>query len=83
VTTIHLLTERINAPLNIMAMSGAPTVAELAKLGVRRISVGMAIAQASLTLTRNCTNELLKKGTYTSLQDGFDYHQMNQLLTRN
>jgi 2-methylisocitrate lyase-like PEP mutase family enzyme len=42
--TVAALAAGIEAPLNIMAGPGSPTVADLAKLGVARVSVGAAIA---------------------------------------
>jgi 2-methylisocitrate lyase-like PEP mutase family enzyme len=47
-----------------MAGPGAPSVAELTKLGVRRISVGPAIAVAAYELAARAAAELLKHGTY-------------------
>lgn len=79
--TIRALVEAIPAPLNIMAGPGAPTVSQLADLGVRRISVGMAIAQAAYAHTRRAAAELLTAGTYTSLDDGLDYAALNGSLT--
>jgi 2-methylisocitrate lyase-like PEP mutase family enzyme len=58
------LVERIPAPLNIMAGPGAPSVAELGKLGVRRISVGPAITVAAYEATARAAAELLAHGTY-------------------
>jgi 2-methylisocitrate lyase-like PEP mutase family enzyme len=58
------LVERVPAPLNVMAGPGAPSVAELAKLGVRRISVGPAIAVAAYELAARAAAEVLEHGTY-------------------
>ena len=54
-------------PLNVMVGPGAPTVAELAALGVARISVGPAITSAAYSLAKAATRELLTSGTYDSL----------------
>ncbi|MFF1304845.1 isocitrate lyase/phosphoenolpyruvate mutase family protein [Streptomyces sp. NPDC058307] len=48
--TVKLLVEGTDAPLNVMAGPGAPSVAELASLGVARVSVGSGIAQAAHAL---------------------------------
>ncbi|MEU9449779.1 isocitrate lyase/phosphoenolpyruvate mutase family protein [Streptomyces sp. NPDC048277] len=78
--TVGLLVEGIDAPLNVMAGPGAPPVAELASLGVARVSIGSAIAQAAHALTRRAARELLGAGTYATLTDGFDYGQLNDLM---
>src|SRR5258708_4129704 len=50
--TIGALVRAIDGPLNVMAMPSAPTVPQLGKLGVARVSVGPSIAQAALAATR-------------------------------
>ncbi|TDV40097.1 isocitrate lyase/PEP mutase family protein [Actinophytocola oryzae] len=71
---IRELVSRISAPLNIMVWAGAPSVAELAELGVRRISVGPAITTAAYSLVRDAATEILRAGTYdrtvTTLTNG-------------
>jgi len=47
-----------------VAVRGAPTVAELASLGVARISVGGAFAFAALAALCDGAEELREKGTY-------------------
>lgn len=71
-----------NAPLaiNAMAVPGGPTVTELRAVGVRRISVGMGLAQAAYALARDAAKELLAEGTYQRLRDGVDYGELNRLL---
>ncbi|MGV9451993.1 isocitrate lyase/PEP mutase family protein [Streptomyces sp. NPDC003635] len=78
--TVKLLVDGIDAPLNVMAGPGAPTVAELAALGVARVSVGSGIAQAAHALVRRAARELLGPGTYGTLADGVDYGELNALL---
>jgi len=67
-------------PLNVMAHPGAPTVPELAALGVARISVGTGIAQAAYGLAAAVARELLTAGTYDSLAEGLSYGELNDLL---
>ncbi|MFJ7074365.1 isocitrate lyase/phosphoenolpyruvate mutase family protein [Streptomyces sp. NPDC098781] len=78
--TVKLLVEKIDAPLNVMVTPGAPTVAELAALGVARVSVGAGIAQAALGLVRRAARELLGTGTCGTLADALDYGELNSLL---
>lgn len=74
------LAERLPVPLNAMAGPGAPTVAELAALGVRRVSVGTGIAQAAYATARRAAAELLGEGTYGALAGGLDYGELNAAL---
>lgn len=80
--TIRDLARLIPAPLNVMAGPGAPTVAEMADLGVRRVSVGMAIAQAAYALARRASVQLLTRGTYSSMAGGLGYAELNAVLSR-
>jgi len=78
--TVKLLADGIEGPLNVMAGPGAPPVAELAALGVARVSVGSGIAQAAHALVRRAARELLEAGTYEALAGGLDYGELNALL---
>lgn len=80
VETIRALVESIDGPLNVMAGPGSPTVAELARLGVARISLGPAVAQAAYAVVRQATAELRTTGTYDSLAGGVDYADLNALF---
>jgi 2-methylisocitrate lyase-like PEP mutase family enzyme len=51
-------------PVNVLAMAGAPSVAELADLGVARISVGGAFAFAALGALVEAARELRCEGSY-------------------
>jgi 2-methylisocitrate lyase-like PEP mutase family enzyme len=67
-------------PVNVMAHPGAPTVAELAALGVARISVGSGIAQAAYGLAAAAARELLGDGTYGRLAEALGYGELNDLV---
>jgi 2-methylisocitrate lyase-like PEP mutase family enzyme len=78
--TLKLLVAGIDAPLNVMAGPGAPSVADLAALGVARVSVGAGIALAVHALTRRAARELLERGTYDTLADRLDSREVNALF---
>ena len=61
---IAALVAAVECPVNVLARPGAPTVEELASLGVARISVGGAFAFAALGAAADAANELLERGTY-------------------
>ncbi|MFF0189882.1 isocitrate lyase/phosphoenolpyruvate mutase family protein [Streptomyces sp. NPDC005244] len=81
--TVKALVGGIDGPLNIMVGPGAPAVAELAALGVARVSAGSGIAQAAHALVRRAARELLDTGTYGAMAGGFDYGELNSLLGNN
>jgi 2-methylisocitrate lyase-like PEP mutase family enzyme len=74
------LAGKLGLPLNILAGPGAPTVAELTRLGVARISLGSAVAQAAYGLVRRAAAELLDAGEYAGLDSCIDYSELNALL---
>ncbi|MFD6925328.1 isocitrate lyase/phosphoenolpyruvate mutase family protein [Streptomyces sp. NPDC059944] len=78
--TVTALVGGIDGPVNIMVGPGAPAVAELAALGVARVSAGSGIAQAAHALVRRAARELLDTGTYGAMAGGFDYGELNSLL---
>ncbi len=69
-------------PLNIMVWTGAPSVAQLAALGVARISLGGAIAEAAYGLADRAAREMFTSGTYDQTAGGLPYATLNGLLSR-
>jgi 2-methylisocitrate lyase-like PEP mutase family enzyme len=61
---IRTLVSSVDRPVNVLALASAPPVAELAELGVARISVGGAFAFAALGALVEAGRELLEQGTY-------------------
>ena len=61
---IRQLVTAVDRPVNVLAMSGAPPVSELAEAGVSRVSVGGAFAFAALGGLAAAATELRDKGTY-------------------
>jgi 2-methylisocitrate lyase-like PEP mutase family enzyme len=55
-------------PLNVLALPGAPDVAQLAQLGVKRISVGGAFAFAAVEAVADAARELREDGTFGFLE---------------
>jgi 2-methylisocitrate lyase-like PEP mutase family enzyme len=77
---IGALVAKIPAPVNILVWPGAPTVAELAALGVARVSLGSGIAEAAYAVVRRAVREALTSGTYASIADSIPYGELNDLL---
>jgi 2-methylisocitrate lyase-like PEP mutase family enzyme len=61
---ITRLVASVDCPVNVLALAGAPPVAELAAAGVARISVGGAFAFAALGAVVEAATELRQAGTY-------------------
>jgi 2-methylisocitrate lyase-like PEP mutase family enzyme len=61
---ITAIVEAVAVPVNVLARPGSPPVAELAQLGVSRISVGGSFAFAALGTLAEAGRELLEHGTY-------------------
>jgi 2-methylisocitrate lyase-like PEP mutase family enzyme len=68
VEQIQAVLESTNAPLSVLALPGVPPVAELAELGVRRVSVGGAFAFAAYGALVDAAEELRNRGTYGYLE---------------
>lgn len=67
-------------PVNVLAGSSFATVAELAALGVRRISVGGALARAAWAGFFEAAREIAGQGTFTSLDRAIPFAEINGLL---
>ncbi len=61
---IRQVVASVDRPVNVLAMPNAPTVAELASVGVKRVSVGSAFAWVALGAAADAARELLDQGTY-------------------
>jgi 2-methylisocitrate lyase-like PEP mutase family enzyme len=75
--TLAELTSRVALPVNAVAGPGAPGVDELRAVGVRRISVGQAIAQVAYSLARRAAAEVVGKGTFDVLADADPFGDVN------
>jgi 2-methylisocitrate lyase-like PEP mutase family enzyme len=79
--TIGRLVKDLNCPVNILAVPGAPSVAELAALGVKRISLGSGPMRSSLGHLRRLAEEVKTAGTYQLLEGAPSHAEMNTLMT--
>jgi methylisocitrate lyase len=64
-------------PVNVLAIADDATVAELARLGVRRISVGSALARAAWTGFLEAATELAEEGTFQGLARALPFAKLN------
>ena len=78
--TIAALVAGIHGPVNVLAAPGSPPVAELAALGVARVSVGSWPARAAITLLSRIAHEVLDNGTYDALGGALSYAEVQRLF---
>ncbi|MDQ3381934.1 MAG: isocitrate lyase/phosphoenolpyruvate mutase family protein [Actinomycetota bacterium] len=60
---IAALVAAVGVPVNVLALPNGPTIAELASVGVRRVSVGSLLAGAAYGTLTTGARELLDEGT--------------------
>jgi len=64
-------------PVNVLVGSDFATVAELADLGVRRISVGSALARSAWTGFLLAAKEIAEQGSFTNLARAVSFAEVN------
>jgi 2-methylisocitrate lyase-like PEP mutase family enzyme len=77
---IRRMVSDLKFPINILAGPGSPSVPELEKLGVARVSLGSAPIRATLGLVRRMAEELKATGNYRTLEDAPPHAEVNRLL---
>jgi 2-methylisocitrate lyase-like PEP mutase family enzyme len=87
-TTRDAITSVVRAvapkPVNVvMGLSGATfSLAELAELGVKRVSLGSSLARAALGALLRASREVRDRGTFTFSQEAIPYAALNALFKR-
>jgi 2-methylisocitrate lyase-like PEP mutase family enzyme len=80
---IHQEAPHREAPVNILAGPGVPSIPELGKLGVKRVSYGSGPHRAAMGLLRRMSDEAKTSGMYTALTEGaVPYAEINGLFRR-
>jgi methylisocitrate lyase len=69
-------------PVNVLAGSDFATVAQLADWGVRRVSVGGALARAAWAAVLQAANEIAERGTFASLGHAIPFAEINHWFER-
>jgi methylisocitrate lyase len=67
-------------PVNVQVGSDFTTVAQLAEAGVRRISLGGALARAAWAGFLEAAREIALRGTFTSLARAVPFAEINELF---
>ena len=61
--------------------SGGFSVAELAAMGVRRISVGSSLSRVALSAFVSAAREMREQGTFTFAEDAIPYAEFNKAMS--
>jgi 2-methylisocitrate lyase-like PEP mutase family enzyme len=80
---IAAVVSSVDRPVNVlMGMAGMPfSVDDLAQMGVKRISVGGALARAALGALLRAANEMLEHGTFTYTNGAATMKEVTDLFT--
>jgi 2-methylisocitrate lyase-like PEP mutase family enzyme len=79
--TIGNLVAAVGGPLNILAAPGTPPLAELARLGVRRVSLGSWPMRAATGSLQRFARQVRDTGDFSSIGEGaVPYAEMNELM---
>jgi 2-methylisocitrate lyase-like PEP mutase family enzyme len=80
---IGRLVREVDGPLNILAVVGSPSIGELQRLGVRRVSLGSSPMRATMGLARRIARELLDSGAYGAIaENAITYDEANGLFKK-
>jgi len=79
---IAAVVKAVDRPVNVvMGLQGAQlSVAELSALGVKRISVGSALARAALGAFLRAAREMVDTGTFTFANEAANYRELNEMF---
>ena len=80
VQVIQQLVRELKHPINILAGPGSPSVPELQRLGVARVSLGSSVMRATLGVVGRIAQELRQAGTYHTLEDAPSHAELNRLM---
>ena len=78
---ISRIAKAVSGPLNII-LQPTISVADMAALGVARISLGGHLSRVALASVRRAARELRDSGTCTFAKDGIPHGELNQLMAR-
>ncbi len=81
--TIAKLVKAVAAPLNILMTPQCPSLEELEKMGVARVSAGSGVMRATLGTVRRIAKEMLESRSCETLFAGaIPYAELNRMMNR-
>ena len=69
-------------PVNLLVGAAGPALKVAADLGVRRISVGGALARMAWTGFMKAAKELAEQGTFTEFANGYPGGELNKMFSQ-
>jgi 2-methylisocitrate lyase-like PEP mutase family enzyme len=79
--TIERLVSKLPAPLNILATVATLKVADLQRVGVRRLSLGSGTSRVALGALQRFARQIRDEGTLTPLSTAVPYAEVQKLLS--
>ncbi len=79
---IRRVCEAVRTPVNVVAGIGLKgvTLTELERCGVRRVSVGSALARTALGAMLGAAREILESGTFTAFESAAAFAEIKKLI---
>ena len=78
--SISTFVKAVDFPVNVMVRKGLPSVGELERLGVARVSFGPGPSYAAMGLLKRAAKEVLEHGTFETLIEGaITFDELNAL----
>ena len=78
--TLGALVKALDAPINVAARPGMPSLAELARLGVARVSTATRFATLALSAVERAARELRESGRFESLGAALTHPDVQRLF---
>ena len=80
--TLGALVKALDAPINVAARPGIPSVTELARLGVARVSTATRFATLALSAVAGAAKELHETGRFDCLEASLTHPDLQRLFGR-
>ncbi|MDQ2869737.1 MAG: isocitrate lyase/phosphoenolpyruvate mutase family protein [Acidobacteriota bacterium] len=77
---ITALVRELDCPVNVLAGAASPPIAELARAGVARVSLGSGPMRATMSLLQRLIRDVQGDGAYAELQAIVSHASMNALM---
>jgi 2-methylisocitrate lyase-like PEP mutase family enzyme len=77
---ISAVTTSLGKPVNVLMSAPGLSVAELTKIGVKRISVGSTLARAAFGAFLRAAQEMREQGTFQFAGEAVAYKELNELF---
>jgi 2-methylisocitrate lyase-like PEP mutase family enzyme len=80
---IKAVCSQIATPVNVLigGRPPLPSIAELGRLGVRRVSLGSLLPRIALASVTRAAHEIRRRGTFSVAADAILYAEVNQLMS--